>query len=411
MTTSTNPNLQEMLNEYLPHDLITEEFAKENFLWNSFEKDKSWKNGTDYVIPWEFSKPTDMQMGGLIAESDLGDMGIYKRASKQAQPELWGAIKFLQKDLERYGDLKQSFLKILPGKINDFVDYMKFVVPCVMLRNGALCTATANGTVGGVLKVDRPQYLHLGQRILIDDLDTGGVIGFVKSINMQTKEILVHTARTAGAAIDLSGYTVAQKTKVLIPGSDSEQFETFEKYLLPASLGGSDTIYGVSKQSAPILQSQLFDGSSWASANVLDKIYDTYFDVKTLGKVKETEMLVPYSVFKAAAKTLQGSKRYVEGKKESGYGFSKITITGVEGDMTLTGMVDMPDDKIFMLDKKDFLIAGDKFFEKSKQADGNEFFTLRKTTGYEHIVDIGARFDLIAKKLSSSACVHSLALN
>lgn len=397
-----------MLTQYLPHDLITEEFSKENFLWNQFEKDKSWKNGTEYVIPWEFAKGSDINMGGLVAETDIGDLGVYKKAIKTTQPELWGAIKFHQKDLERYGDLKQSFLKILPGKINDFMDFMKMVVPCVILRGGALCAATSNGTVGGVLGVDRPQYLQLNQKVMIDDGNSSPVTGYIRSINMQTKEILVYDARIGGAVVDLSGYTVAQKTKVMIPGADVEAFETFQNYLLPASLGGSDTIYGVSKQSAPILQSQLFDGSSWSSSNVLDKLYDVYYDVKTLGKVKETELMVPYHVFKACAKLMQSSKRFVEGKKEAGYGFNKITLIGAEGEMTLTGMVDMPNDNIFMLNKADFLFAGDKFFEKSKQADGNEFFTLRKTTGFEHIVDIGARFDLIAKKLSSSAVVHSL---
>lgn len=411
MSTSSTANLQEMLTQYLPHDLITEEFAKENFLWNMFEKDKSWKTGTEYVVPWEFAKPADLQMGGLVAEADMGDLGIYKKAIKSTQPELWGALRFLQKDLEKYGDLKQSFLKILPGKINDFVDYMKFVVPCILLRGGAIATATANGTVGGVLAVDRPQYLNLGQRIMIKDSDSVAVIGFIKTINMQTKEILVHNARTAGVAVDLSAYTIAQKAKVFIPGADTENFETFEKYLLPAALGGSDSIYGVLKTSAPILQSQLFDGSAWSNSNVLDKMYDVYYDVKTLGKVKESEILVPYSVFKNCAKLMQANKRFVEGKKEAGYGFNKVTLIGAEGEMTITGMVDMPNDKIFMIAKEDFLVAGDKFFEKSKQADGNEFFTTRATTGYSHIVDIGARFDLIAKKLSSSACVHSLALS
>jgi hypothetical protein len=410
MTTHTTTNLQEMLTEYLPHDLITEEFQKHNFLWNAFEKDKSWKNGTDYVVPWEFAPNTDLNMGGLIAETDIGDLGVYKKAKKSDQPELWGAIKFHQKDLERYSDLKQSFLKILPGKITRFTEYMQQVVPCVILRGGALAIATGNGNVSGEIAVDRPQYLSLNQKIIIIDDNSAAVTGFIRAIDMNAKKIQVYSARSGGAAVDLSAMTAAAHAKVMIPGADSEQFETFEKYLLPASLGGSDTIYGVNKSLAPILQPQIVDGTSWSTSNVLDKMYDFYYDVKTLGKVKETELMVPYPIFKACAKLMQGSKRFIEGKKEAGYGFNKITLIGAEGEMTITGMVDMPNDKIFMLDKADFLYAGDKFFEKLKQQDGNEFFTVRKTTGYEHIVDIGARFDLIAKKLSSSACVHSLSL-
>ena len=410
MSTNATVNLQDMLTQYLPNDLITEEFAKENFLWNLFEKDRSWKNGTDYVIPWEFAKSADMQMGGLVLDADIGDLGVYKKAVKTNQPQLFGALKFQQKDLERYGDLKQSFLKLLPGKVSDFTEYMKFVVPCILLRGGAICTATANGTVGGVLAVDRPQYLMLNQRVMIKDNDSVAVIGFIRSIDMTAKTITVYNARTGGAVVDLSTYTIAQKAKVFIPGADTENFSTFQSYLLPAALGGSDTIHGVSKSSAPILQPQLFDGSTWTSTNILDKLYDTYYDVKTLGKCKETELLVPYSVFKACSKVMQSSKRFVDGEKKSGYGFNQITLVGAEGEMKITGMVDMPNDSIYMINKDDFLIAGDKFFEKNKQADGNEYFTVRGTGGYYHIMDIEARFDLIAKKLSSSAAVYGLTL-
>lgn len=409
MSTSSTPNLNEMLREYAPHSLITDIFKKDNFVFNQFEMDKSWKNGASYQIPWELADgASDMEMGQLVADSELNDLGIYKKAVLTEQPELWAALKFNEKDLTRYGDLKQSFLKIFPEKVESLVDRMKMNVACIILRGGAIATATAAGTNAGVLKVDKPQFLALGQRVLVKD-DNSSVVAYVKQINMNTKDVLFHNGRgSSSTAVDLSGISVGGK--VAIVGSDTETFSSIQDYLLPASLGGKDTIHGVSKISSPLLQPQVLDGSAITASNVLDKLYDHYFEIKELGKVKKGDMWVPYNVFKHAAKKAQESKRYMEGGKEAGHGFSRIKLIGPDGEMTLTGLADMPSNMIYMPDAADFKFVGDTFFDRKRQLNGDEFHTVRKQSGYEYIVDICARFEFVAKKLNSSAVIHSINL-
>lgn len=409
MSTISTPGLNEMLREYAPHTLIQDMFKKDNLVWDSFAKDKSWKNGVSYQIPWELSSgATDMEMGQLVAETELNDLGTYKKAVLTNQPELWGALKLTEKDLSRYGDLRQSFLKVFPEKLEALIETMKMNVACVILRGGAIALATSSGTNAGVLKVDKPQFLSIGQRVLVKDNNTN-VVAYVKQINMNTKEILFHDGRSAGSnPVDLSGITVAAGGKVAMVGSDSESFTSLVDYLLPASLGGKDTIHNVAKLSSPLLQPQVIDGSSMTSGNVLDKLYDHYFEIKELGKVKEADMWVPYSVFKHAVKQQQASKRYIDGGKEAGYGFSRIKLIGPEGEMTLTALAHMPANLIYMNDKKDFKFVGDTFFDRKRQLNTDEFFTIRKQSGYEYVVDICARFEFVATKLSSSAVIHSI---
>lgn len=409
MGTKVTTGLNEMLREYAPHTLIMDEFKRDNFVFNEFETDRSWKNGAAYQIPWELSSANDTQMGSLVDESVMGDIGTYKKAILTEQPEMWGSLKLLERDLTRYSDLRQSFLKIFPEKLTQLTDHMKSNVATMVLRGGAICVATANGTIGGVVKLDKPQFLSVGQRVLLKDNDQS-VIAYVKQIDMNKKEVLFAADR-AGTVIDLSDFRVLEGAKVMIPGQDTETLSSLQTYLLPASLGGLDTIHGQPKLSSPLLQPMVLDGSGLTVSTILDKLYDYYFEIKELGKVKNAELWVPYHVFKACAKLAQASKRFIDGGKEAGYGFSKMKLIGMEGDMTLVAISDMPSDKIMLLDKSCFKFVGDTFFDKKRLLNTeDEFWVQRKTTGYEYIVDICFRAEFVATKLSSSAIIHSIPL-
>lgn len=407
MGTNVTAGLSDMLREYAPHSVIMDEFKRDNFVFNQFGTDKSWKNGAAYQIPWELSSSNDTQMGALVDESVMGEVGNYKKAILTNQPEMWGAIKFLEKDLTRYSDLKQSFLKIFPDKLTQLADHMKANLATMVLRGGSICTATANGTVGGVLTVDRPQFLTVGQRVLIKA--TASVTAYVRQIDMNTRQVLFYNARSGGAVVDLSAYTTALGTKVMVPGGDTETLTSLQTYLLPAAQGGLDTIHGQAKLSSPLLQPQIFSGSAYTKANILDQLYDFYWAVKELSKVKSSEVWVPFHVFAACSKLAQSSKRFVDGGKKSGYGFASMTLIGSEGEFTLTAIADMPTDKIYLLNKDAFKFVGDTFFEKKRQLNSDdEFFTLRKTTGYEYIMDVCFRAEFVCTKLAGSAVVRSV---
>lgn len=407
MGTQSNPNLSDMLREYAPETIIMDKFSKNNWLWDNIEMDKSWKNGVEYQLPWELAEASDFEMGGLVDEDDIGD-GIYKKAKLYDQPELWGAMIFEGKDLDRYGDLKQSFLKVLPNKIEKFTRRMRSLVSCVIFRGGSLASATANGTAGGVLKVDKPQYFALQQRVEIRSGAVATVIGYVSAIDINARTISLVDARGGSTAIDLSAYTTADNTQVYIPGSEIENFTTLHDYLLPSTLGGSDTIHGVQKSSAPLLQPQIIDGSSITSSTVVDKMIDYYYDMVELGKAEMGELVVPNHVFKAFAKKVEINKRAHVMDKKAGVGFSSLHVAGPYGDMVVTANNDMKSDVAYFLNKEDFKLAGDKFFSRKRHQNNEEFFMVRKKSGMRYIVDQCCRFDLVCKKLSASGVIHSI---
>lgn len=407
MGTEANLNFSDMLREYAPHTVIEDSFSKDNYLWGKLEKDKEWKDGVEYQIPVELSGASDFEMGALVSESNLGS-SIYKKLTLSTQPQMTGAMVFNERDLKRYGNLKQSFLKLLPGEVNKFTRRARQHWSVKLLK-GSLAIATADGTAGGEIEVDKPQYFAVGQRVEVSADSPATVSGFVTAIDMEAKTLTIMTARTAGSAVDLSGFAAADNTKVNIPGSeDVEDFTSFADYLLPASAGGSDTIYGINKSIYPILQPQVADGASYTASNITDKLTDFYYDVKDLGKVDAAEILVPFHVFKAFAKKIEANKRYMVKDKMSGVGFSSLYIDGPSGEMKLTALSDMALDKAFVINWEDFCFAGYRFLDKVKDPDGNEYHKIRSTSGYKYIVDLVLQGELIAKKLSGSAVIHSI---
>lgn len=68
----------------------------------------------------------------------------------------------------------------------------------------------------------------------------------------------------------------------------------------------------------------------------------------------------------------------------------------------------MPDDKAYILDWDALAFHGDKFFERKRHLDGNEYFLVRNTTGYEYIVDVRFYGDLVVHRPSHCGVIHTI---
>lgn len=405
MGTKSNDNLSEMLREFAHSGIVEDSFSKDFYAWNKLKKNRTWKEGAELQIPMELSENSDLEFGALVAEADIGE-GSYKKIKITEQPQLFSSMVIEERDLKRYGDLKQSFLKMMPQKMSKLTRRMKHAFSAMMLRGGVLAkiSSIADAATGKVV-IDKPQYFTLGQRVQVN-----GEIVYVTKISMNEKAITLSADR-AGAVIDLTAIAspVSVNDGVNIVGADTENFTSFVDYLLPAAQGGSDQLYGVlDKDTNPIATPQVFDGTGFTASTVVDKLIDIYYDVKELGKVDQAEIIVPYHIFKAFAKKIENSKQYSGSEKKAGVGYSQLVVVGPAGEMILTALPDMRDDLIFIIDWESFEFAGHRFLDRIKSPDGLEYYTVRSKTGYRFICDHVLQGDLVAKKLSSSAVVHSI---
>lgn len=404
---ATSDNLSAILKRYMPYELLVEEMKRKNYFWNKVQKSEGWKGGP-MEIPFEGGEYSSLQMGSLTASNDVGTatevMGLLS-----TQPELWGTMKFSEKELDRYdGDMEASYLKLAPNKINQFTTRMAERVSMMLLGDGSIAKATSDGQAGGTIVVDNPERFTIGEKVTVDDDNSSSADGYVTAIDINTRTLTIKDARSAGSAVNLSGFTVAQNAKVYIPGALASGFTSLKTQLLSSANGGASTLFGATKTAYPFLQATNISGASFDANNILEGIFDAYFDTMKIGKGNPTEILVSFKHFKNIAKITEAKKEYYVSDKKAGYGFRSLSLVGNEGDITVTGIRDMSDSEIYILDWDAMKFHGDKFMER-KRHDGREYFLERDATnGYQYLVDVKFYGDLVLHNPSHCGVIHSI---
>lgn len=419
---STTRSFNDMLNDYLHYDLLMAEAQKRNYLLQNIEKDNNWKGGP-LIVPFKGGSASSFKYGGLTAEDDIAEY-TFVRGSVDEYKEVWGTLKWNARDLVEHGSVEaqskglvseQSFLRDLPGQIEDFVEGFKGVVSTNLLCGAHFAKLTANATANdGLITVDHPERFELGQKVIVDDDNSSEKTGYVKTININSGVILLVTARGGSTPVDFSAggdnMTTAQNAKVYSDGALSNSFTSLRSQLLPYANGGSQDLFGKTKTSYPYLQSIAASGSSITAANILDKVFDHWTLVNKRGKGFATEVWMDYTNLGSVMKLLEagsGSYRHVE-TRASVYGYTEIIIVGVKGQLKIVGIHEMDSDVIYFIDPKAMKLHSNGFFRKQVDPDGKAYFAVRATTGYTYICDIAFFGELVLNKPSHCGVLYSI---
>jgi len=396
-------NFGALLKRYTPEKVFENTLMKLSYIYANCDKDKSWAGGT-YEIPLDEAGFSSSQYGSLAAANDIaeGEVALGTTTMK----ELWNSLLIREADLYRHGDMEQSYLKIVPDRIDRFVEWIKNNVSAEFLAGGRLAKATANGDVSGNITVDKVYLFQKGQKVTVDDANSSPVSGYIRTININTNVITLYDARTGGSAVDLSGYTTAQNAIVQVVGAASEQFTSLMAYTLPAANGGSDTIFGKTKTDYTVLQSLNDSGSGWTASSVLDDLYGAMykFSEKRSGVFKEA--WIDFGKMKNISNILENSRRYSVSDKKAGFGWASVNILGPEGETKIVALREMPKEVVYFGDVKNIKFAGKEPF-KRKMYDDKEYFMVRGSTGPEYIQDIALRGEFIVQP-AQFAAVHSI---
>lgn len=412
---ATTRTFQSMLNEYLPNKLLKEELLKRDYILTNIEKDDSWKGGK-IIVPFKAAGASSIRMGALTAAGDIAE-DLYVRGEISDYKECWGSMVFNQRDLmDHSGRIPEdTFLKILPDAVNDFMDAMKMTVS-VQLGTGphfAVVTDDTNAATG-VMVVDRIDRFSLGQKVTLDDNDSVAASYYVIAIDVNTSEVTLSATR-GGAFANVSAYSVAQSAKFYTDGADTTAFTSIRSVLLSAANGGSATVHGQSKVAYPFLQAVNVNGASITAANILDKLFDAYTTVRQKAKGRADRFLMSYkhlgSIMKLIENKTNGAANWqisTQGKKASIYGWDEITITSVKGTLTLVGIQEWDDDVIAMLDMGSMVFRSNGFFKKRKSPEGLEYFEIRNTTGFQYIIDVCLFGELEINKPGQNGIIYGI---
>lgn len=408
----TTRSFSAMLNEYLPNELLKEEFVKRDYLLSNVEKDNNWLGGT-LVVPFKAAGASSVAFGSLSGSTDIAE-DSYVRGSVSGHKEVWGSMIFNHRDLMEHEQIsEQNFLKILPGTVEDFLDYMKNVVSVNLLNGAHFAKLTATGDNSGNITVDRPDRFMIGQKVSVDDDDSSPTTGYVLTINMNTKVVNCVTTRGGATPADFSGYTVAQNAKVYNDGAQSNSFSSLRGALLSAANGGDSTLCGQTKTAYPYLQAINVDGASITASNIMEKVFDALTTIRQLGKGNPTDIVMSYTNLASCIKVIEASKgafNVVPGSQRvSQFGWTELQVGSVaKGALKIVGVQEADDDIIQFIDWRALKFYSNGFFKRRMSPDGIEYFEARATTGYTYIVDMCLFGDLVVQRPSYCGILYGI---
>lgn len=410
---ATNKDFQSMLNQYLPMDLLKQEFIKRDYLMQKVTHDESWKGG-ELIVPFQGQHASSIEFGQL---ADTTDIARYKyiRGSVSVQPEVWGSLIFNHTDLIQHdGKIPEStFLKILPDQVESMMMYFKMVVSTHLLGGPHFAKATVDGTVGGVLGVDRIDRFTKDQKIVLQDGDTAAATYYVTNVSVYDETITVSATR-GGVAADISAYTVAAGAKVYHPGALTGGMTSLPGQLLSAANGGTATLFGQTKTDWDFLQAVQIDGSAVSASNILQKIFDGYVKRMQLAKGgKAPEVLMSFKHFGSVLKLLETQKGpfnvVPNSRSVNVYGWDTIEVGSVSGQVIkLVGIQEAEDDKIMYLDWSSVKFFSNGLFKRRKAPDGKEYYEVRAVSGYSYVLDHCLFGDLVLTAPWKNAIMHSI---
>ncbi len=415
---STNRDFQSMLNQYLPLELLKQEYMKRDYLMQKVDMDESWKGG-DLIVPFQGQFASSIEFGALTDQADVSKYK-YVRGSISSQPEVWATLLFNHRDLmEHDGRIPEStFLKILPDQIESMMMYFKMAVSVHLLGGPHFATLTVSGTVGGVIEVDKVDRFTKDQKVVLIDGNTAAASYYVIAIDVNggtLKEGSVTLSATrGGAAADVSAYTTGQAAKVYHPGAATAGMTPLSGQLLSLANGGTSALFGQTKTDWDYLQAVQIDGSAVSATNILQKIFDGYTRRQQLAKGGSApEVLVSFKHFGSILKLLEiqkGPYNVVAGsRKVSEFGWDTVEVGSVTGQvLKITAIQEMTDSLIYYLDWKSIKFYSNGMFKRRKAPDGKEYFEIRATTGYSYVLDHSLFGDLVVTAPWKNAVMHSI---
>lgn len=415
---STSRDFNSMLNEWLTIDLMKEELIKRDYVLQRADRDDGWKSGT-IPVPFEGQHASSVSFGSLVADTNISKYK-YVRGQLTSYRELWGSLRFEHRDLmEHDGKINEkSFLKILPGQIDDFIENFKMTASINMMDGPHFAVLTVSGTAGGVIEVDRIDRFTIDQEVHLIDGNTAEATYYVISIDVNggtlKKGSASLSASRGGAAADVSAYTTGQSAKVYHPGASTESYTSLSSQLLSAANGGSATIFGQTKTAYPYLQAIQYDGSAMSATNVLPTVFAAYSRRQIAAKSgKLPEVIMSYKHFGSCLTALESTKQAFnvipESRKTSVYGWQEVMIGSVSGDLIkIVALQEKSDDNIMFLDWDTIKLFTNGFLQRRTAPDGLQYFQIRATTGFSYILDHVMAGDICCTAPWKQLIIHSI---
>jgi len=381
---------------------------------------KDWLQGPAR-IQFKKSKASTIKKGGLAAENEIN--GTTYIEGTILQPAKWsGALRFKRQDIIMHGQVnEENLFNLLPDSIKDLTEVMEQTFSLALFGDGSLTKTIDVGNANGTVKVKNTDRIGIGFKVELDD-GVDKKDGYISKIDKNTGLIeIVPNMDLTGTPVDLSTIDVKAGVYMTENSADNEFFSLVD-HLLPASLGGSDDLFGLPKADYTCLQSIQVDGSSIDGTTgtgdgkaLLKKIFGAMAKAKRL-KAKVNTLVCSYNTYAHICHALQdesGAFKNV-GTAMDYAGYSSITVTWMGQTLELVGLADCDDDKVMAINTAhlEFKSSPKSYFEVVESPDGLKYYVDRNVTDgdYYYITDIMLQGQFVYTHVFDAFVIHSIDL-
>lgn len=418
MSTTSDTSYNTMLNENVTNKLMELELKRRNFVYNRIPSDKNWLLNNNYVLPQIAGVASSVRFGKLVNSANIRNSKPL-RGYEAVHRECWGAIQFNAKDLLIHDKVsEQNFLRLLPDELERHMDYMSQVIGQNICSGKAVDAATSNGANTGLISVANPERLQIRQYVeFFSDTVVVAIAGYIKTIDINSGQILVVTAADGATPVDLSTLLLAENAKIYCQGQQSDGFYSIIDLLLPASAGGAANLHNLSKLSSPQLQGIYKDGTGITSTTLLKEIFKQYVKARKVGGGEPADILVSYNNFGACVNSIENQKGAFNVVPNSGkaedHAWDEINVGGFLSNgrpVKLVALQEMNDTEIVHMDYKSWVFASCGGLRKQKTPDGLSYFTERTDDGYVFTTDTCLMGNLMSKGAFKNAITNKLSI-
>ena len=401
-----------MSNEYLTPKLLTEELVKRMWFFSEVEHKQDWKGGT-LIVPFEGNPPTSIAFNSLTASNDIAEAD-FVRGEVTTQIKATHSLIFNQEDLaEHDGKIPEStFLDVMERTVGPGMTFFKEALSHQMMAGPSVCTVTAEASsASGLYTLNRIERLNKGQKLVLKD--SGGQVNvYVTAIDLNT-DVATFSLSRGGAAANLSAFTIAQGAKLYHPGGETSTFTSMRSALLSSTNGGGSTLHGQTKTSYPYLQCINLSGSDITASNILEKLFDFYVNVRKKARGNANKLVMSYKHWGSCMKSQQitkGGYKVISDPKRNEFGWweTMIASTSTGESLSLVAVQEWDDTEIVAFDKGSVKVYSNGGVRKHKTPEGKEFYTVRNTTGYQYIVDVVFRGEVVWHAPTRNGILHSI---
>ena len=444
-------NYLHLINQDLTNTLLFNTLLRDNYVMRACKHFYTgWAGGT-MPVPREAGEAINMQSGGnLVPLADLQIDQLFEGTITGHKQLHMGMIVYARDTILHSKKAKipeDTFYRI---KIMELLMRQKarfqFNFSHQILTGNALAKLTAAGTSNtGVLTVDKPQNLSVGQKLILKGAGGSPPANetlWIRYIDMNAKTVTVATSKSLATTDTADKSSFITGSTIHSPGdeTDTNTFKSIPSQILPASHPEGDaTIFGVTKANYPILQATYLDDSMNTNTRqgLLDRVFDTVQNFITLGqpykmtptgklnnetgKIKRmgrgsgnpidvVMSLGMMNVFRKLFfadrskyfRATSGDVNFFDGKN--------FRVCGPDNrDLIFRGIPGMRDDMIYFFGEDVFFFPTWNFIDPYVSPDGNKWYESRHdTNGYSYVTDLYLWGEFVVKRPAGCAVLFGL---